>query len=418
MDLQRVVVTGLGALTPIGNTVDAFWANLQAGVSGAGPITYFDASAHKTQFACEVKDFDVEAFMDRRSARRIDRFTQYALAAVAEAVADAGLDFDQLDRDRVGVIWGSALGGVDTFEEQVTAFATGEGGPRFSPFFIPRILADSSSGMIALEYGVHGVNFNAVSACASANSALISAFDSIRLGKADVIISGGSDAGITPAMVGGFNALKALSTRNDDPAHASRPFDTDRDGFVMGEGAGALILEELGHAQRRGAPVYAEFVGGAMSADAYHATSTHPEGVGALLSMRNALADAGLAVDAVDYVNAHATSTPAGDISELLALRDLLGDYLPRVNISATKSMTGHLLGAAGAVESIACILAVRDGVAPPTINVTTPDAEIPPGAQLTLGTAMARPVTVALNNSFGFGGHNATTVFRRYVGA
>lgn len=415
MQLKRVVVTGLGALTPIGNTVAAFWQNLLAGASGAGPITYFDASAHKTQFACELKNFDVEQFMDRRSARRIDRFTQYALAAVAEAVRDAGLDFEQVDRNRTGVIWASALGGIETIEEQITSFAGSDGVPRFSPFFIPRLLADSSSGMIALEYGIHGVNFNAVSACASANSALISALDAIRLGRADIIISGGSEAGITPAIVGGFNALKALSTRNDDPTHASRPFDAGRDGFVMGEGAGALILEELEHARRRGAPIYAEFVGGAMSADAYHATSTHPEGVGALLSMRNALADAGLTPDAVDYVNAHATSTPAGDIGELFALRDLLGESLAQVNISATKSMTGHLLGAAGAVESIACLLAIRDGMVPPTTNTTVPDAEIPPDANLTFGAPVGRDVQVALNNSFGFGGHNATTVFRRF---
>ncbi len=394
--------------------MEEFWTNLLDGVSGAQPITYFDATEFKTRFACELKELDLEARLDRRQMRRMDRFCQYALVVVDEAIRQAGLDFDAVNRDRVGVVWASALGGIETIEEQVGKYAVDGGVPRFSAFYIPKLLADASSGLIAMQYGIHGINYNTMSACASANTALISAFDAIRLGRADMIIAGGSEAGITPSIVGGFSALKALSTRNDDPQRASRPFDTDRDGFVIGEGAGALIVEEYEHARRRGATIYAELAGGAMSADAYHTTATHPEGAGALLSMRDALQDAGLTPVDVDYINAHATSTPAGDVSELYAVRDLLGEHLPNVNISGTKSMTGHLLGAAGAVESIICTLAVYHDLIPPTANTTVVDPEAPLGSDLTLGTCLHRTVNVALNNSFGFGGHNATAIFTK----
>ncbi len=416
MTRTRVVITGLGALTPIGNDVPSFWTNLVAGQSGAGPITCFDAAAFKTQIACELKDFDAGAYLERRELRRIDPFCHYALAAADEAVRDAGLDFfadaTALDRNRTGVIWATGLAGIQTIEEQVTKYATSDGPPRFSAFYIPRLLPDTSSGLLAMRYGIHGVNYNTASACASTNTAIISALDAIRLGKADVIITGGSEASITPTILGGFSALTALSTRNDDPARASRPFDIDRDGFVIGEGAGALILEAYDHARARGARIYAEVLGGGMSADAYHATATHPEGAGAYLSMTAALQDADLPPEVIDYVNAHATSTPGGDMSELLALARLLGDRLPAVSISATKSMTGHLLGAAGAVESIACVRAITDGVIPPTINLDAIDPAAPAGVNLTPNVKIERPVHVAMNNSFGFGGHNATVVF------
>lgn len=414
MHLRRAVITGLGALTPIGNSVSEFWASLTAGRSGAASITYFDTTDFKTTFACELKNVDLAGRIEHRTLRRTDRFCQYALLAVQEAVEQAAVNFDAVDRARFGVIWASALGGIGTVEEQVVSNALSDGGPRFSAYFIPKLLADASSGLIAMEYGIHGINFNTMSACASANAALISAMDAIRLGRADMIIAGGSEAGITPAIVAGFNALKALSTRNHEPTSASRPFAVDRDGFVMGEGAGALIVEEYEHARRRGVPILAELVGGAMSADAYHTTATHPEGAGAIISMGNALAGAGLTARDIDYVNAHATSTPAGDIAELIALDAILGEHLSAVNISSTKSMTGHLLGAAGAIESIACIMAIQSNRVPPTSNTTEVDPDVPPGANLTLGRAVDRAVAVALNNSFGFGGHNATTIFAR----
>ncbi len=418
MTEKRVVITGLGALTPIGNDVPSFWDNLLAGKSGAGPITHFDAANFKTQIACELKNFDVAEYLDRREARRIDPFCHYALVVADQAMRDAGIDFaadnNTVDRARSGVIWATGLGGIQTLEDQIEGYVNSGGVPRFSPFYIPRLLGDSSSGLIAMRYNIHGVNFNTTSACASANAALISARDSILLGKADLMIVGGSEASITPSIVGGFNSLKALSTYNEDPQHASRPFDAARDGFVIGEGAGALIVEEYEHARRRGAPIYAELAGGGMSADAYHATSTHPEGLGALLSMEAALCDAHMAAQELDYVNAHATATAAGDISELLALARLLGEHLSDVNISSTKSMTGHLLGAAGAIESIVCVLAIRDSVAPPTTNLTTIDPNVPAGANLTPNHKQTRKIDVAMNNSFGFGGHNATTLFRR----
>ena len=414
MQLKRVVITGLGALTPIGNSVADYWRAALQGVSGAAAITRFDASRFKTQFACELKGFDPGATLDRKELRRIDLFAQFALVAADEAIRDGGADLARLNRDRVGVLWASALGGISTFEEQVSEYATGDGEPRFSAFFIPKILPDSSSGLIAMRYGLRGVNFNAVSACASSNAALADAFNYIRLGKADMIIAGGSEAAITPAMVGGFNAAKALSTRNHEPARASRPFDVERDGFVMGEGAAALILEEYGHAVRRGAEIYAEMVGCGISADAYHITAAHPEGEGAELSMRAALEDANLSAHEVDYINAHATSTSVGDISEIRAMQRLWGDGLARTAIGATKSMTGHLLGAAGAIEALTCVLAIRHSLIPPTINTQTIDPAMPAHALLVLGQPVARTVNVAMSNSFGFGGHNATVILRK----
>lgn len=414
MQLKRVVVTGLGALTPIGNSVADYWAAALRGISGAAPITHFDASRFKTQFACELKGFDPGDTLDRKELRRIDPFAQYALVVVDEALRDGAVDLARLNRDRIGVLWASAVGGIMTLEEQIGSYVTGDGEPRFSAFFIPKMLVDSSSGLISMRHGLRGVNFNAVSACASSNAALVDAFNYIRLGKADMIISGGSEAAITPAMVGGFNAAKALSTRNDDPAHASRPFDVERDGFVIGEGAAALILEEYAHAIRRGARIYAEMVGGGISADAYHITAAHPEGEGAELSMRAALEDACLVAEDVDYINAHATSTPVGDISEIKAMQRLWHGALSRTAIGATKSMTGHLLGAAGAIEALTCALVIRHGVIPPSINTMTVDPAMPADANLVLGQPLTRPVTVAMSNSFGFGGHNATVIFRK----
>lgn len=415
MQLKRVVVTGLGALTPIGNTVSQFWANALAGVSGAAPITRFDASKFKTQFACEVKNFDPADFMERKEIRRIDPFCHYAIAVVDEALRDSGLDLNTANRDNIGVIWASALGGISTTEEQLEEFADGDHEPRFSPFYIPKMLLDASSGLIALRYGLRGVNYNTVSACASANAALIDAFYQIRLGKADMIISGGSEAGITPSSVGGFNAAKALSTQNEAPTTASRPFDVNRDGFVIGEGAAAIILEEYEHAVARGAKIYAEMVGGGVSADAYHITAAHPEGAGADLSMRRALDDAQLTPIQIDYINPHATSTPVGDLSEIKAMQRLWGADLARVYISATKSMTGHLLGAAGAIEALLCILAIQHDLIPPTINTSTLDPALPAEFNLVLGQPVAHPVNVAMSNSFGFGGHNATVIFKKF---
>jgi 3-oxoacyl-[acyl-carrier-protein] synthase II len=415
MELKRVVVTGLGALTPIGNTVAEYWNNLINGVSGAAPITKYDTTHFKTKFACEVKGFNPEDFLDRKEARKLDPFVHYALAATDEAVKDAGLDFPQLNTNRIGVIWGSGIGGLKTFLDEVTNFAKGDGTPRFNPFFIPKMILDIAPGHISMKYGLRGPNFSTVSACASSTNALIDAFNYIRLGKADIIVSGGSEAIINEAGMGGFNAMHALSTRNDDPVTASRPFDKDRDGFVAGEGAGAIILEDLEHAKARGAKIYAELVGGGMSADANHITAPHPEGLGARLVMTNALEDAGMTTSDIDYINVHGTSTPLGDISESRAIKDLFGEDAYRLNISSTKSMTGHLLGAAGAIEAIASILACVNDIIPPTINHFTDDPDIDPKLNLTFNKAQKRIVRAAQSNTFGFGGHNASVIFKKY---
>ncbi|MFC3880732.1 beta-ketoacyl-ACP synthase II [Algoriphagus namhaensis] len=415
MNLKRVVVTGIGALTPIGNTAAEFRKALANGVSGAAPITHFDASLFKTQFACEVKNFNVEDFIDRKEARKMDPFTQYAMVTADEAMADSGLDLEKINLARAGVIWGSGIGGLRTFQDEVTAFSTGDGTPRFNPFFIPKMIADISAGFISIKYGFRGPNFVTVSACASATNALIDAFNYIRLGKADIFISGGSEAAVTEAGIGGFNAMKALSQRNDSPETASRPFDKDRDGFVLGEGAGALILEEYEHAVARGAKIYAEIVGGGMSADAYHMTAPHPEGLGASSVMQLALEDANLDPSKIDYINVHGTSTPLGDVSETKAIQKVFGDHAYKVNISSTKSMTGHLLGAAGAVESLACIFALQDNLIPPTINHFTDDESLDSGLNLTFNKAQQRDVNYALSNTFGFGGHNCSVIFKKH---
>jgi 3-oxoacyl-[acyl-carrier-protein] synthase II len=415
MEFKRVVVTGLGALTPIGNTVPEYWNSLINGVSGAAFIKSFDVSKFKTKFACEVKNFDAEGFLGRKEARKLDPFVQYALFSTEEAVKDAGLDFEKLDTSRIGVIWGSGIGGLKTFLDEVVNFAKGDGTPKFNPFFIPKMIADIAPGHISIKYGLRGPNFTTVSACASSNNSLIDAFNYIRLGKANMFITGGSEAIINEAGIGGFNAMHALSTRNDDPATASRPFDLDRDGFVAGEGAGTIILEELGHALKRGAKIYAEMVGGGMSADAYHMTAPHPEGLGASLVMKAALEDAGLTPQDVDYVNVHGTSTPIGDPQEVKAIQDAFGDRVYDINISSTKSMTGHLLGAAGAVEAIASILALQNGIIPPTINHFTDDPAFDPRINFTFNTAQKREVNVVQSNGFGFGGHNASVIFKKY---
>jgi len=412
--MKRVVITGTGALTPLGNNSRDFWTSLLNGVSGAALITKFDTSKFKTKFACELKDFDPLNFIEKSEARRYDLFTQYALIAVEEARKEANIDFEKLNRNRIGVIWGSGNGGINTFQQQVMEFAQGDGTPRFSPFFIPKMIADIASGVISIKYGLRGINFTTMSACATSNTAIIDAMNYIRWNKADMIITGGSEAPITESAVGGFNAAKALSTRNDSPATASRPFDTDRDGFVMGEGAGALILESLEHALQRNAPVLAEVVGGGMAADAYHLTGTHPEGEGAYLGMLAALDDAGLQPSAIDYLNAHATSTPAGDNSELKAAARVFGTG-KGLHISATKSMTGHLLGAAGAIESIAAVKAVQENKIPPTINVQTVEPEFDGLFDLTLNKAVEKEINHVMNNTFGFGGHIATTIFKKY---
>ncbi|MEI6173502.1 MAG: beta-ketoacyl-ACP synthase II [Bacteroidota bacterium] len=416
MELRRVVITGLGALTPIGNTVPEFWNALLDGVSGAGPITRFDASKFKTQVACEVKNFNAENYFDRKEARKYDRCSHFGIVCADEAIRDANFDMAKLDLDRVGVIWASGIGGLETFSAEVIAFALGDGTPRFNPFFIPKMISDITAGHISMKYGFHGPNFATVSACASSANALVDAFNYIRLGKADVFIAGGSEAAITAVGLGGFNAMHALSTRNDDPTTASRPFDKDRDGFVMGEGAGALIFEELHHAIARGAKIYGEIIGGGLSADAYHMTAPHPEGLGAILSMRTALADAGIVKEDIDHVNTHGTSTPAGDIAEPKAIVGLFGEHAYKLNINSTKSMTGHLLGAAGAVESIATLLAVINDIIPPTINHFTDDPDIAP-LNFTFNKVQKRVVNFALSNTFGFGGHNATVVFTKYKG-
>jgi len=415
MNPRRVVVTGLGALTPIGNTVPSYWEGLVSGKSGAAPITYFDASEFKTQFACELKGFNSLDHFDRKEARKQDRFTQYAMVSSDEAIADAGLNDDNIDKDRIGVIWGAGIGGLETFQNEVLNFAANDMKPRFNPFFIPKLIADIAPGMISIKHGYRGPNFATVSACASSSNAIIDALNYIRLGHADVIVTGGSEAGVTYAGIGGFNAMHALSTRNDDPATASRPFDKDRDGFVLGEGAGALILEEYEHAKARGAKIYCELAGGGLSADAHHMTAPHPEGLGAKAVMLNCLRDANLAPTDVDAINMHGTSTPLGDIAESKAIQEVFGEHAYNININSTKSMTGHLLGAAGAVEAIASILAITNKMVPPTINHQTPDENIDPKLNFTFGKAQKRDVKVALSNTFGFGGHNACVVFKEF---
>lgn len=415
MNLKRVVVTGMGALTPIGNTTEDFWKGLSTGVSGAAPITKFDASLFKTQFASELKGLDVEQFIDRKEARKMDPFTQYAMISADEAVRSAGLDLDKIDKSRAGVIWGSGIGGLKTFQDEVADFATGDGTPRFNPFFIPKMIADISAGFISMKYGFRGPNFVTVSACASATNAIIDAFTYIRLGKADIFISGGSEAAVTEAGIGGFNAMKALSQRNDSPQTASRPFDKDRDGFILGEGAGALVLEEYEHAKARGAKIYAELVGGGMTADAYHITAPHPEGLGASNVMKITLEDAGLKPEDIDYINVHGTSTPLGDVGEIKAIQNVFGEHAYKLNISSTKSMTGHLLGAAGAVEAIACIFALQNSLVPPTINHFTDDEAFDPGLNLTFNKAQKRELNYVLSNTFGFGGHNCSVIFKKY---
>jgi 3-oxoacyl-[acyl-carrier-protein] synthase II len=414
MEIKRVVVTGLGALTPIGNNIEEFWNGLANGVSGAAPITHFDATKFKTRFACELKNFDITEFFDRKEARKMDRFTQYAMVAADEAIVDSKLDLEKVDKDRVGVIWGAGIGGLETFQNEVLSFAEGDGTPRFNPFFIPKMIADIAPGQISIRYGFRGPNFATVSACASSSNAIIDALNYIRLGHADVMVSGGSEATITIAGIGGFNALQALSTRNDDPSTASRPFDKDRDGFVSGEGAGALILEEYEHAKARGAKIYAELAGGGLSADAYHITAPHPEGLGAINVMRNCLRDAGLKPEDVDAINMHGTSTPLGDIAETKAILEVFGEHAYTININSTKSMTGHLLGAAGAVEAIASILAIKYGIVPPTINHFTDDDQIDSKLNFTFNKAQKRDVKVAMSNTFGFGGHNACVLFKK----
>lgn len=420
MKLRKVVVTGLGTINPIGNNIAEYFENLEKGVSGAAPITHFDASKFKTQFACEVKDFDPNQHFDRKEARKYDRYTQFALVAAKEAVQDAGLVdaegkvIESIDQNQVGVVWASGIGGIETFFNEVSNYVKGDGTPKYNPFFIPKMIADMAAGQISMKYGFRGPNYCTVSACSSANHAFIDALNLIRLGKADIIVSGGSEAAINPAGVGGFNAMQALSTRNDDPATASRPYDVGRDGFVIGEGAGALVLEEYEHAKARGAKIYAEVVGGGMSADAYHLTAPDPNGAGAARAMNEALKDAGIRPEDIDYINTHGTSTPAGDLPELTGIQSVFGDHIYNVNISSTKSMTGHLLGGAAAVEALACIMAIDKGIVPPTINVTERDPHIDERINLTLGTAQKRDINCALSNTFGFGGHNSTVIFKK----
>ena len=414
MILKRVVVTGLGALTPIGNTLQEYWEGLKRGDSGAAPITRFDSSQFKTKFACEVKNFEVGNFMDRKEARKMDPFAQYAMVAVDEAVKDSNLPVKDLDPNRIGVIWGSGIGGLLTFQEEVKSYAKGDGTPRFNPFFIPKMIPDLSAGHISIKYGFRGPNYVTVSACASSTNALYDAFTFLRLGKSDVIVSGGSEAAICEAGVGGFNALRALSERNDSPETASRPYDKDRDGFVLGEGAGALILEEYEHAKKRGAKIYGEIIGGGMSSDAYHITAPHPDGSGIIQVMNNALEDAGIKPEDVDYINTHGTSTPLGDIGEIKAIQKVFGAHAYKMNISSTKSMTGHLLGAAGAIETIACLLAINQSVIPPTINHFEDDPELDSRLNMTFNNAQHREVNVALSNTFGFGGHNFSILLRK----
>lgn len=416
MELKRVVVTGIGALTPLGNTVSETWNGLINGVSGADFITLFDAGKFKTRFACELKNFDATSYLDRKEARKMDRFTQTAIVASDEAVKDAGISSENVNLDRVGVIFGSGIGGLITFQEEVTAFAKGDGTPRFNPFFIPKMILDIAAGHISMRHGFRGPNFSVVSACASSTNAILDAFNYIRLGKADIIVTGGSESVISEAGVGGFNAMKALSERNDDPKTASRPFDKDRNGFVMGEGAGALILEDLEHALKRGAKIYCEIGGGGSTADAHHLTAPHPEGLGARNVMIAALEDAGMKPEDIDYINVHGTSTPLGDVAETKAIQHVFGQHSYNLNISSTKSMTGHLLGAAGAVEAIACILSVQDNIVPPTINHFTDDPELDEKLNFTYWKSQKREVKAALSNTFGFGGHNASLIVKKYL--
>lgn len=420
MELKRVVVTGLGALTPIGNTLSEYWEGLKNGVSGAARITYFDPEHHKTQFACELKNFDVSEFIHRKESKRMDKFSQYAMVVTDEAIQDAGLKEGNFDPDRVGVIWGSGIGGLETFQNEAQALLTARQnntGPRFNPFFIPKMIADIAPGNISIKHGFRGPNYTTVSACASSTHAMIDAFNYIRLGKADIIVTGGSEAAVNETGIGGFNACHALSTNNESPETASRPFDATRDGFVLGEGAGSLILEEYDHAVARGAKIYAEVVGGGMSADAHHMTAPHPEGLGATNVMKYALEDAGLTIDDINYINVHGTSTPLGDVAELTAIQKVFGEKAYDLNISSTKSMTGHLLGAAGAIEAIATIKAVEEDFVPPTINHANPDENIDSKLNLTLNEGQARKIDVAMTNTFGFGGHNASVVVKKYQG-
>jgi len=418
MQLKRVVVTGLGALTPLGNNVQDYWTGLVNGVSGADMITKFDASKFKTRFACEVKGFDVNDFFERKEGRKLDGFSHYALVVADQGIKDAKIDLETANHDRIGVIWGSGIGGLKTFQDEVTAFALGDGTPRFNPFFIPKMISDIASGHISIKYGFRGPNFTTVSACASSTNAINDAFTYLRLGKADIIVTGGSESTVNEVGIGGFNALQALSQRNDDPKTASRPFDLDRDGFVLGEGAGCLILEELEHAKARGAKIYAEIVGGGMSADAYHMTAPHPEGIGAANVMRAALEDAEMKPSDIDYINVHGTSTPVGDISEVKAIKEVFGEHAKKLNISSTKSMTGHLLGATGALEAAACILAIKEGIVPPTINFAEgdEDPEIDYTLNYTFNKAQKREINAALSNTFGFGGHNASMIVKKFV--
>lgn len=414
MQLKRVVVTGMGALTPIGNNLEAYWEGLRTGKSGSAPITYFDTEKFKTKFACELKGYNPEDYFDRKEARKLDRFAQYALVSSDEAIADSGIDLNNVDKFRVGVVWGAGIGGLETFQNEVIGFAEGDGTPRFNPFFIPKMIADIAPGNISIKHGFMGPNYTTVSACASAANAMIDALNYIRLGHCDVIVTGGSEAAVTMAGMGGFNAMHALSTRNESPETASRPFDATRDGFVLGEGAGALILEEYEHAKARGAKIYAEVLGGGLSSDAYHMTAPHPEGIGVVKVMENCLQNAGLKPEDVDAINTHGTSTPLGDVAELKAISKVFGAHAPNININSTKSMTGHLLGAAGAIEAIASILAMEHGMVPPTINHSVVDDQIDPSLNLTLNKAQKREVNVAMSNTFGFGGHNACLVFKK----
>ena len=419
MELKRVVVTGLGAVTPVGNTPEETWKNLLEGKSGAAPITHFDTTLFKTKFACEVKDLNLNDYIDRKEARKMDRYCQLAMVSAAQGIKDAGLDLEKEDLNRIGVVYGVGIGGIKTFQDEVVYYGQHEDqGPKFNPFFIPKMIADIASGQISIQYGFHGPNYTTTSACASSSNALADAFNLIRLGKANIIVSGGAEAAICETGVGGFNAMHALSTRNDDPQHASRPFSASRDGFVMGEGAGCLVLEELEHAKARGAKIYAEMVGEGASADAHHITASHPEGLGAKLVMQRALEDAGLKPEDIDYINVHGTSTPVGDISEAKAIKDVFGDHAYKLNISSTKSMTGHLLGAAGAVEALACVLSVKNDIVPPTINHTEGDNDeaLDYKMNFTFNKAQKREVRAALSNTFGFGGHNCCVVFKKYA--
>ncbi len=414
MELKRVVITGIGALTPIGNNIEEYWAGLKQGKSGSAPITHFDPEKFKTKFACEVKDFDFKGYFDRKELRKMDKFAQYAMVSSDEAIADSNLDLDKVDKHRVGVIWGAGIGGLETFQNEVINYANGNGTPRFNPFFIPKMIADIAPGNISIKHGFMGPNYATVSACASSANAIIDSLNAIRLGLSDVVVTGGSEAAVTIAGMGGFNAMRALSTRNDDPQGASRPFDANRDGFVLGEGSGALILEEYEHAKARGAKIYAEVAGGGMSSDAYHMTAPHPEGEGVVAVMKNCLKNANLSPQDVDAINTHGTSTPLGDVAEIKAIEKVFGNHAKDININSTKSMTGHLLGAAGAIEAIASILAMENGVVPPTINHEVQDEKINPELNLTLNKAQKRDVNVAMSNTFGFGGHNACILFKK----